>query len=147
VSYSEFVVSDLSQNTTNPSKAELRGQVYGWAGGTDGFSTAANRQDCLRNVTGLSGRWERGSGWAWSFMGNGNTYSHTMMPNEKSCHIFNGGDDWYGFTMHSASSEHPGGVNVAMADGAVRFVSQSVSEQVWWAVGTRNGGEQNSLDQ
>ena len=36
---------------------------------------------------------------------------------------------------------HPGGVQVALADGSVRFVSESVEPAVWWAAGTRAGGE------
>ena len=38
-------------------------------------------------------------------------------------------------------SMHPDGVSVAMADGAVRFVTNSVNAAVWKATGSRNGGE------
>ncbi len=38
-------------------------------------------------------------------------------------------------------SYHPGGVNVALGDGSVRFVSNTVNAQVFQALGTRNGGE------
>ncbi len=41
----------------------------------------------------------------------------------------------------SARSLHPGGVNVAMADGSVRFVGQGIDIGVWRALGTRAGGE------
>ncbi len=56
----------------------------------------------------------------------------------------------------SASSFHPGGVNVLMGDGSTRFVKNTISSQsftddqmslpgslagVWQALGTRNGGE------
>lgn len=40
-----------------------------------------------------------------------------------------------------ARSHHPGGVNVAMADGSVRFVSQTVDLEAWRALGSRNGNE------
>lgn len=40
-----------------------------------------------------------------------------------------------------ARSHHPGGVNVALADGSVRFVSQTVDLEAWRALGSRNGGE------
>lgn len=41
----------------------------------------------------------------------------------------------------SAGSQHPGGVNVLMADGQVRFIRQSILLAVWHAISTRNGGE------
>jgi prepilin-type N-terminal cleavage/methylation domain-containing protein/prepilin-type processing-associated H-X9-DG protein len=43
--------------------------------------------------------------------------------------------------MSSARSNHPGGVNVLMGDGSVRFVSETISQAVWRGLGTRNGGE------
>ena len=43
----------------------------------------------------------------------------------------------------SARSYHPGGVNAAMADGAVRFVRNEIDTLVWQATGSRNGGEAN----
>jgi len=46
----------------------------------------------------------------------------------------------------AARSLHPGGVNVALADGSVRFVKNTVNVNVWRAVGTRNGGEVVSAD-
>ncbi len=41
----------------------------------------------------------------------------------------------------SAGSLHPGGVNILMADGSVRFLAQGVDVAVWRALGTRAGGE------
>jgi len=46
----------------------------------------------------------------------------------------------------SARSSHTGGVNAAMADGSVRFVRASISQQVWSAACTANGGEVANLD-
>ncbi|MBN1909813.1 MAG: DUF1559 domain-containing protein [Pirellulales bacterium] len=40
----------------------------------------------------------------------------------------------------SAASFHPGGVNVAFADGSVNFVSDTVSVWVWHAVGSKDDG-------
>jgi prepilin-type N-terminal cleavage/methylation domain-containing protein/prepilin-type processing-associated H-X9-DG protein len=45
-----------------------------------------------------------------------------------------------------ARSKHPGGVNVALADGSVRFVADGIDLGVWRAVGTRSNGETVSLD-
>lgn len=41
----------------------------------------------------------------------------------------------------SARSMHPGGVNVSMADGSVRFIREGIAVGVWRALGTRAGGE------
>jgi prepilin-type processing-associated H-X9-DG protein len=47
----------------------------------------------------------------------------------------------------SATSLHPGGVNVAFADGSVHFIKSSISLQAWWGLGTRAGGEVIGSDQ
>ena len=44
------------------------------------------------------------------------------------------------------SSRHPGGVNLMMGDGSVRFIKNSINVQTWQAMGTRNGGETVSSD-
>lgn len=41
----------------------------------------------------------------------------------------------------SARSRHPGGVNAALADGSVRFFSETIDLETWRGLGTRNGGE------
>ena len=40
-----------------------------------------------------------------------------------------------------ATSPHSGGMNCAMGDGSVRFVSRTINPQTWWDVVTPNGGE------
>ena len=47
----------------------------------------------------------------------------------------------------TATSNHPGGVNVCFCDGSVRFVKDTVNVQTWWAIGTRNQAEVVSSDQ
>jgi prepilin-type processing-associated H-X9-DG protein len=43
-------------------------------------------------------------------------------------------------------SRHSGGVNVMFADGSVRFVKASISQNTWWSIGTRDRGEVVSAD-
>jgi prepilin-type processing-associated H-X9-DG protein len=40
-----------------------------------------------------------------------------------------------------ASSNHPGGVNLLMGDGSVRFAKDTTALHVWRGLSTRNGGE------
>jgi len=40
-----------------------------------------------------------------------------------------------------ASSPHSGGMNVALGDGSVRFLSQGISGSTWWAACTPNGND------
>ncbi|WP_337175060.1 DUF1559 domain-containing protein [Paludisphaera sp.] len=49
---------------------------------------------------------------------------------------------WY----NAARSKHPGGVNVAMCDGSVRFIKDAISLPTWRAISTTQGGEVVSAD-
>lgn len=71
-------------------------------------------------------------------------YNHTMPPNGKTC---SSGNDNFGAVAYPASSKHPGGVNICLADGSVRFIKESINIRTWWALGSRNGGEVLSADQ
>lgn len=88
-------------------------------------------------------------GFSWS---NGefrcSLYNHYYTPNssEFDCvgapiATFNLTTAWTPYGWKAARSLHPGGVNVAMADGSVRFVQDSVSEEVWHAAATISGEE------
>lgn len=41
----------------------------------------------------------------------------------------------------TSRSYHPGGVQVVLADGSTRFVSQTIELRIWRGLGTRMGGE------
>jgi prepilin-type processing-associated H-X9-DG protein len=64
-------------------------------------------------------------------------YNHLMPPNANSCAY----GTWSGEGAFTASSRHPGGVNVLFADGSTRFIKSSINNTTWWAVGSRSGGE------
>src|SRR5262245_4805186 len=72
-----------------------------------------------------------------------NNYTHVMGPNSISCMgtpAFGISDaSWGGLgAAISATSNHPGGVNVGFADGSVKFIKDSINLQTWWALGSRN---------
>ncbi len=80
-----------------------------------------------------------------------NAYTHFMTPNSLSCigtGAFGVSDtSWGGIgAAITATSNHPGGVNVGFSDGSVKFIKDSVGIQPWWALGSRNGGEVISSD-
>jgi prepilin-type N-terminal cleavage/methylation domain-containing protein/prepilin-type processing-associated H-X9-DG protein len=65
-------------------------------------------------------------------------YTHTMTPNAmlRDCVMSSA------IEGHAAArSYHPNGVNVALADGSVRFTTNTVDINVWRGVGTINNGE------
>ncbi len=51
------------------------------------------------------------------------------------------------FPTRGLGGYHPGGFNVAMADGSVRFISQRIDPKTLWALFTRAGGEVVTIDQ
>jgi prepilin-type N-terminal cleavage/methylation domain-containing protein len=88
----------------------------------------------------LGGSWLRGDA------RYGNMFTVLMTPNTKSCpDQFNQADYNCYFASGDAgvtpSSDHGDGVLVAMADGSVSYISSSVDRKLWWAMGTRDGGE------
>ena len=84
------------------------------------------------------------SGSIW-FMGDApnSLYNHVMPPNSNNCANSN---NWSNGTAATASSRHAGVVNVAMMDGSVRAVKNTIARQTWWALGTMGGGEVISAD-
>jgi prepilin-type N-terminal cleavage/methylation domain-containing protein/prepilin-type processing-associated H-X9-DG protein len=82
----------------------------------------------------------KGGTWTDDNMETGGGYSHVMTPNKKACYFSNSSASktW---TLIGLSSNHSGGVNVGLLDGSVKFIKESVSQQTWWALGTRGGGE------
>jgi prepilin-type N-terminal cleavage/methylation domain-containing protein/prepilin-type processing-associated H-X9-DG protein len=93
------------------------------------------------------------SGACWSGTHTGtlrfNAYNHVQTPNKQSCYPQanpHGGPPGGHDNALAPSSNHPGGVNVSMVDGSVRFVKDSIALDVWWGLGTRNGKEIISAD-
>ena len=71
------------------------------------------------------------------------TYMHVQPPNSVIGHYNTSMDE--GDFVVTASSRHPSGVNLALVDGSTRFLSDTVSQEVWWALGSRADGRTESL--
>lgn len=92
--------------------------------------------DGLDVSTQTGNAWERG--WPWTEGNPPSTmYNHAQVPNRRAC--TNGGGVMT--AVYPAASNHPGGVNVCLADGSTRFVSDRIDRHVWRAVGTRRSGD------
>jgi prepilin-type N-terminal cleavage/methylation domain-containing protein/prepilin-type processing-associated H-X9-DG protein len=102
--------------------------------------------------------------WAGNVFFNGVTT--ILPPNSPSCMVSTGAASPHWFSgIYSAGSEHTGGVQAAMADGSVRFISQNIDTGnlgivaptanggglspygVWGAMGTKSGGETASSNE
>jgi prepilin-type N-terminal cleavage/methylation domain-containing protein/prepilin-type processing-associated H-X9-DG protein len=91
-------------------------------------------------ITSANQQWQWKGEW-WGF-GATMIYSHTQAPNRTSCVYHDINQDGRGtITMLGASSNHPGGVNVLLMDGSVRFVKNSVNYLTWYALATPNNRE------
>jgi prepilin-type N-terminal cleavage/methylation domain-containing protein/prepilin-type processing-associated H-X9-DG protein len=103
----------------------------------------------------IGSMWSMGFPWHWA----NNGYNHFNTPNGLNCvsTLDTMGDptppavsyaQWGGTSgMMPPSSNHPGGVQIGMADGSVRFVKDTIAYQTWWAIGTRNQSEMVSANQ
>jgi prepilin-type N-terminal cleavage/methylation domain-containing protein/prepilin-type processing-associated H-X9-DG protein len=93
------------------------------------------------NMSYLGQSWNQGM-FGWS-LGNTLQAPNSRYPN---CRMCSWDGDWDCPGMYGLSSFHPGGGNVAFADGSVRFLKSSTSNQAVWSLGSRNGGEVLSAD-
>jgi prepilin-type N-terminal cleavage/methylation domain-containing protein/prepilin-type processing-associated H-X9-DG protein len=101
------------------------------------YQQACAAADPRKTATTLGNGRPPGTNW---HMGNpqSSRYNHVMAPNTWSCTDQTGNN---GNGAHTASSRHPGSVNVLFADGTVRGIKQTIGLPVWGAIGSRSGGE------
>ena len=128
------------------------------AGGTaQQYDANQNAAAVLAGLQACQAAWKAGTGFNnargifWEIGSLGMTMFNTIVtPNSQQypwgdCRYTSGGypND---ATFANTSSNHPGGVNVMMADGSVRFVKSTIGQNIWWALGTRANGEVISSD-
>lgn len=147
VAYSEFAIYGKNCNAGDVNNRKL--QIYA---SPVGLNQVTLRLNCLLNYKAdnliseqigapIRCRY-RGASFSWAATQTGSAYSHNMGPGEPSCFSINNDTFQLGTNMLSASSKHNNsGVNVAMSDGSVRTVAANINISVWWAIGTRDGGE------
>jgi hypothetical protein len=175
--YSERCLSVVTRSDSSNRYGNLKVKesgVYNYAGpsgdpiwtGTFENSYVSNRNGCLDTRKGSDYRTDLGiadpggyDGWAGCNYTEGHFWStgfHTVLPpNGPQCISRNNMEQ----TITAPSSKHTGGVQLALADGAVRFISETIDVgtakttprnrasqyAVWGGLGSRNGGEAVSL--
>jgi prepilin-type N-terminal cleavage/methylation domain-containing protein/prepilin-type processing-associated H-X9-DG protein len=99
-------------------------------------------QFCLAtaiNNLAMQGYSNVGAPWVYGYHST-TSYWHSAPPNSRSC-MFPPSR-----ISTTANSRHPGGVNVGLLDGSVRFIKSTINLSTWRALGTRNLGEIISSD-
>ncbi len=137
--FSESLLGDANftgkpQNTVDPQ----RNYVFSFAAP---LTDAGCANSTIYNFT-------EGRGYTWA---GAVTYNHYFEPNSRrlDCagNVMVGNVDvrYGGYGWRAARSVHPGQVNVALADGSVRSINESIEASAWRALATRNGGEVSAL--
>ncbi len=136
VMFSEWVKGVGSQAAALFTRAE----VYLLASGTMTGDSLTDANQCqLPSRT----NWNyKGQYWSSQDTGRGGGYWQVTLPNWKSCdETFSN----YGFanvgSLIGPSSAHPGGVNMLLLDGSVRFVKDSIIPPIYYGLATIAGAE------
>lgn len=131
---------------------------YKFADAVDGLSNTLGFAEVLQGANGVAASGAanmndcRGSAWHAAF----NWFTTWMQPNTTDPDILAGSGNTCverlgapcvsaqtagGPSQQAARSQHPGGVNVALLDGSVRFISETITWETWQALGTAQGQE------
>jgi len=125
--------------TMNLPQANANGNLFAWL------------QSCRDQAEPGSSTRNAGSvrlGQAWAFNLPAYSIGNTVLPpNSKypSCMTAKPGTQ-NSPGAYGLASSHPGGANIVLADGSVRFLKDSTNLNAFWALGSRNGGEIISAD-
>jgi len=163
---SNTIMLSESVMATGSSSKSLKGGIAVVLGNTPGDCATIPR--AAGSSSSFSGdAWAAATrGAAWYDGRNFSTgFSTVLPPNSPSCNDGNLHSGWE-FSYYSATSHHTGGVNGAMGDGSVQFISSTINADrnglaatwagvtmpsgaspfgVWGALGSINGGESTTL--
>lgn len=113
----------------------LMGSISGVSPGTPGLTGIVNPDLAALAAACTNWKGQRAYGWI-AGKAFTTTFSCYLPPNSPTPDMYA-----HGIGFFAARSNHPGGVNVLMGDGSVRFVGETVKTDVWRALGTCSGGE------
>jgi prepilin-type processing-associated H-X9-DG protein len=110
-----LMVSEIIVGHNKTGSNDLRGDT--WWGPGSGFETSLRPNDPLPDRTWSNASW-----------------CNPTPPNPPCAFL-------QGAFVFAARSRHTGGVNAAMCDGSVRYVTNSIDAKLWNQMGTSRGGE------
>ncbi len=147
IALSEAILGDGSPSGLGPMAQYSMGDVITGApfpsGFPNTFASTEQLSDYAQNCRSSTNRHYSTSHREWINGMPGQTAFNTLNPPNSphpDCHEC-ANCDWYDSRgVWSARSHHTGGVNVLMADGAVRFVSDSVDTLTWQRLGSISDG-------
>ena len=133
IAFSEKKVGDGDDTRFDPTRDWIDGVLLNAPIDAGGWMAR-----CARQTNRRSARSDGGRGWL-LYGARFSDFFTSAPPNSvvPDC----GTGHYNGSGLFVARSDHPGGVNVGMADGSVRWVASTIAVGTWRALGTRNGGE------
>ena len=134
---SESILGDGAEvSPTQPGDEQVAYKYTGYSG------TLPSDGNCGGSPSSWNGYNRRGFMWA-SGEARCVSYNHYYAPNSKSfdCIANDPTKTYIAVGYRAARSRHPGGVNVLLADGSIRFVTNSVPLPTWQAIATRAAGD------
>ena len=129
--------------------------TYAFSALTDGLSNTMMASEVIVGQSGSTSALDL-RGFSWS--GPASCYTALIGPNSTSPDVSWPGECQYPFQQNppcttaatiwyfGARSRHPGGVNVCMADGSVKFMKNAINLVTWSALSTSQGNEVVSSD-
>jgi prepilin-type N-terminal cleavage/methylation domain-containing protein/prepilin-type processing-associated H-X9-DG protein len=155
VLYSESLVGDNTQNVVTP--YHRNNSITGATGAAIAEVPDASAlplatltqalQACTTAYMQGGGNLKSINGNRWGWGATTMSLFHTIVPPNSKQYPWNSCRDQCGgcgpddSEFCNAQSNHPGGVNVLMADGSCRFVKDSISMQIWMGLGTKASNE------
>ncbi len=156
----KLTIQDAINIRQNSFPSSTSGKPFGsWSNGTSSSMPSAGLptfmaflNTCNAKAPGTLGSWEDNKGFVgreWACGMFGHTLGNTLLPpnpNYYNCNMEAWGGDFDAPGMFSLSSYHPGGANVAFADGHVQFIKSSTSMNIMWYLGSKANNDVVSSD-
>jgi prepilin-type N-terminal cleavage/methylation domain-containing protein/prepilin-type processing-associated H-X9-DG protein len=172
--YSIQSITDGTSNTVGFAEAVVGDQIH-FTPYRDGLAAAAaqpvpvapatlydastNQSGVLTDLQTCTGWWNtktnnasEDKGYRWASGSPGITVFNTIVPPSSTTYQWGScryacagcGADFANYV--NCNSLHPGGCNVLLCDGSVKFIKSSIAISTWWAIGTKENGEVISSD-